>query len=104
VDALVIPSFTEGLPMILLESMAAGIPVIATRVGDIPAVLGDFGVLVPPGDRHALAQAMASVASALPRFREVAAGAVERVAQDYGAAAMAERYARLYASAAKVAA
>jgi glycosyltransferase involved in cell wall biosynthesis len=98
-DAVVIPSLTEGLPMILLESMSAGVPVIATRVGDISAVLADSGILVPPGDVAALSGAMSTMARELPRHRELAALAARRVMHDYGAPAMAERYARVYAAA-----
>jgi glycosyltransferase involved in cell wall biosynthesis len=95
-DVLVIPSLTEGLPIILLEAMAASLPVIATRVGDIPEVLGDLGLLVPPADRAALTEAIAAVAKDLPRFRELGARAADRVAQDYSATAMADRYATIY--------
>jgi glycosyltransferase involved in cell wall biosynthesis len=95
-DALVIPSLTEGLPMVLLEAMAASLPVIATRVGQIPAVLGDLGLLVPPADRAALTAALATLARALPRFRELGARGAERVTHEYGAAAMAGRYADVY--------
>jgi glycosyltransferase involved in cell wall biosynthesis len=97
-DVLVIPSLTEGLPMILLEAMAASLPIIATRVGDIPAVLGDLGLLVPPSDRAALAQAIATAASDLSRFRELGRRAAERVTREYGAAAMADRYSDVYQS------
>lgn len=95
-DALVIPSFTEGLPMILLESLVAGLPVIATRVGDIPAVLADDGVLVPPGNCAALADGLRTVAGDLPGARERARRAALRVGRDYSAATMAERYDRVY--------
>jgi glycosyltransferase involved in cell wall biosynthesis len=95
-DALVIPSLTEGLPMVLLEAMAASVPVISTRVGEIPTVLAGFGQLVPPGDVPALAGAMSGVASDLPRFRELGARAAERVAGEYSAAAMARRYDDVY--------
>jgi glycosyltransferase involved in cell wall biosynthesis len=95
-DALVIPSLTEGLPMVLLEAMAASLPVIATRVGEIPTVLGDLGLLVPPGDVAALAGAMSALARDLPHHRELGRRAAERVAQDYSADAMARRYDDLY--------
>lgn len=59
-DALVLPSFDEGLPMVILEAISSGLPVIATPVGAIPEVLtsGKNCILVPPGDVEALAEAM----------------------------------------------
>ena len=56
----VIPSRAESMPYIVLEAVAAGKPVISTRVGGIPEILGsDFAGFVPPGDSEALADAMA---------------------------------------------
>jgi glycosyltransferase involved in cell wall biosynthesis len=56
---LLVPSRAESLPYIVLEAAAAGVPMIATRVGGIPEVLGpDAGTLVGPGDPAALAQAI----------------------------------------------
>jgi glycosyltransferase involved in cell wall biosynthesis len=56
-DLLVIPSFSEGLPNVLLEGMAFGIPVIATSVGGIPEIISaESGVLVPPGDHVRLSE------------------------------------------------
>lgn len=54
-----LPSRTEGMPNVLLEALAAGVPVVATPVGDIPSVLtDDLGRLVPVADAHALADAI----------------------------------------------
>ena len=56
---LVVPSRAESLPYIVLEAAAAGVPMIATRVGGIPEIFGpDSGALVPPGDPPALAHAI----------------------------------------------
>jgi glycosyltransferase involved in cell wall biosynthesis len=59
-DALVLPSRSEGLPLALLEAMAVGLPVAATRVGQMPKVLeeGRYGTLVDPDDVEGLAQAL----------------------------------------------
>jgi len=56
---LVVPSRAESLPYIVLEAAAAGVPMIATRVGGIPEIFGpDAAALVPPGDPSALARAI----------------------------------------------
>lgn len=63
VDMMVLPSYHEGLPLVILEALGAGAPVICTPVGAIPEVLAHDRdvILVEPGDRAALATAMASL-------------------------------------------
>jgi len=58
---LVMPSRWEGQPLILQEALRAGLPIVATRVGGIPDLLGDAAVLVAPGDPPALAAAVAAI-------------------------------------------
>lgn len=64
-DAFVHVSLTEGLPQVIFEAQAAGLPIVATAVGGVPAALdhGAGGLLVPPGDAAALADAVVSVAA-----------------------------------------
>lgn len=59
-DLFVHPSLDDAFPTVLLEAMAAGLPVVASRVGGIPEIVddGETGLLVPPGDAAALAQAI----------------------------------------------
>ncbi|WP_437601003.1 glycosyltransferase family 4 protein [Sorangium sp. So ce590] len=65
-DALVLPSHHEGTPNVVIESLASGRRVVATRVGGIPDVLScpELGELVSPGDLHALSQALVRAAYA----------------------------------------
>ncbi len=91
-DVAVLPSLHEGLGVAALEAMAAGRPVVATRVGGLAEVVadGETGRLVPAGDATALAAALAAlVRDPALRARMGAAGAA-RVAARFSAAAMAE--------------
>jgi len=93
-----IPSLTEGLPMVLLEAMAAGVPIVASRVGGMPEVLehGRAGVLAEPGDAAALGEGIAGImdqpATAVARVEK----AGRRVREVYSIRAMAERYLEVY--------
>lgn len=61
-DVFVLPSIWEGQPLILQEALRAGVPVVATRVGGVPALTGeDAALLVPPGRPEALATAVRAV-------------------------------------------
>jgi glycosyltransferase involved in cell wall biosynthesis len=59
-DVLVVPSLTEGAPLVVLEAMAAGVPIVASAVGGIPDQIRHEGegLLVPPGDPAALGDAV----------------------------------------------
>jgi glycosyltransferase involved in cell wall biosynthesis len=62
-DVLVVPSLTEGSPLIVLEAMAASVPVVASAVGGIPDQVrhGREGILVPPDDPDALGEALGAL-------------------------------------------
>ncbi len=59
-DVFVLPSFAEGVPVVLMEAMASGVPVIATRIAGIPELVEDgvCGLLTPPGDADSLLAAI----------------------------------------------
>ena len=65
-DTFALSSDSEGLPLVIVEAMAAGLPVISTDVGGIAAVVvdGETGLLLPRGDAHALASKIATLAAA----------------------------------------
>ena len=76
-DALVLPSRSEGLPMTLLEAFGLSVPVVATRVGGVPELVvgGVTGLLCPPEDPAALADAIARLLASPDLRREIGARA-----------------------------
>ena len=84
-DVFVQPSRFEALPMAVLEAMAAGRPVVATTVGDMPTALRDVGLLIPPEDPAALAEAIRTLAGDRELRERLGAAARERAEQEYGA-------------------
>jgi glycosyltransferase involved in cell wall biosynthesis len=97
-DAFVLASFSEGIPMAVLEAMRAGLPVIATRVGGIPATVtdGGTGVLVDSGDVDALARALGRAAAEPGEFDSLGLAGYRRVAEHFSMDAMVRSYERLY--------
>jgi glycosyltransferase involved in cell wall biosynthesis len=97
-DLVTIPSTTEGLPVVLLEAMAAGTPVVATRVGAIPTVTegGTAAVLVDPGDPAGLAEGIGRVLGDARLRERMTTAASRRVRETYSSHAMARRYEEVY--------
>jgi glycosyltransferase involved in cell wall biosynthesis len=97
-DLLVLPSFTEGMPNVVLEAFAAGVPVVATAVGGTPELIeeGKSGYLVPPGDPAALARRIRDVLAAEAGGRRLGRRGRERVLRQFTFAAQAERYQGLF--------
>ncbi|MDN3568885.1 glycosyltransferase family 4 protein [Paeniroseomonas aquatica] len=91
-DLFVFPTLADTLPLVVLEAMAHGLPVVASRVGGIPYQLGgDCGLLVPPGDAGALAAAVEALAADPGRRRQAGAAARRRVADRFTWARAAEQ-------------
>lgn len=101
VDLFVLSSHDEGMPLALLEAMAAGCPVVATEVGGIPDVLegADAGRLVPPADVPALAAAIETVLANEETRRAMAATARRRVLETFDVATCYGRTIALYGKA-----
>jgi glycosyltransferase involved in cell wall biosynthesis len=98
-DLLVLPSHTEGMPNVVLEACAAGVPVVATAVGGTPEVIedGSSGFLVPPGDPVSLASAVCEALADEEQMREIAFQARQRVLECFSFRAQAEQYRELFA-------
>ncbi|MDS9466346.1 glycosyltransferase family 4 protein [Paracoccus sp. MBLB3053] len=97
--ALVTPSFAEGLPVVIMEAMARGRPVISTYIAGIPELVrpGREGWLVPAGDSESLAEAMlAAAATSRERMAQMGQSALQRVAQRHDIARSAEILSQLF--------
>jgi len=97
-DCVVLPSLWEGLPMVILEAMALGTPVIASKVGGIPEVIEDkvTGRLVPPEDPISLTNALAEVLSDKQKLRAMGQKARERIMECYSVETLCQRTLALY--------
>ena len=97
-DAFILPSLKEGLPMALLEAMASKLPVIATSVGAIPNVIEDGinGLLIPPKNSDAISEAINKMLSNGDSAKEMALKGFEKVRDHYSSKQMAEKYLTVY--------
>jgi len=91
-DVFVLPSATESFGVAALEAMSAGVPVCAYRVGGLPEVIGEAGVLVEPFACDALADAVVSVVADEGRRSALGAAARARVVASFGRAPALDRW------------
>jgi glycosyltransferase involved in cell wall biosynthesis len=99
--AMVLPSFAEGLPVVVMEALALGRPVISTYVAGIPELVepGTCGWLVPPGSVESLTGAMrAALQWPVEKLEQMGRVGAERVAQQHDAAIEASKLAALFRS------
>jgi glycosyltransferase involved in cell wall biosynthesis len=98
-DVFVLPSSREGLPVALLEAMASGLPCIASRLPGATDVIiddGCTGILVPPGDTAAIADAIQQLLRDRAKAAAMGAAARARVGRDYSVALVAARWLAAY--------
>jgi glycosyltransferase involved in cell wall biosynthesis len=98
-DLIVLPSHTEGLPVILLEAFAAGVAAVATAVGGTPEVIeeGKSGYLVPPGDPAALARRTLDALRDETTRRTMGQAGRQRVRAEFTFEAQSARYQQVFA-------
>lgn len=98
-DVLVLPSlFGEGMPMVILEAMATGVPVVASDVEGIPEVLehGRTGLVVPAGDAEQLASVLTDLINDQYDWRTIRESAYQLQVASFSDGSMAEGVARVY--------
>jgi len=99
-DILVLPSYTEGLGLVLLEAMSQGVPVVASNVGGIPEIVnhGVSGLLFPVGDADALARAIVAVVSDQLLWNQLRTNALQVARQNTLDGQLCKMFAKLAAS------
>ena len=97
-DLFVLPSFAEGVPVVLMEAMASRLPVIATRVAGVAELVEEnvSGLLVPPGDTDALAQAIRTLVTDRERSTAMGEAGQAKVAADFDIDTEAAKLAALF--------
>ncbi len=97
-DLFVLPSLNEGMGRALVEAMAAGLPVIASRTGGVPALIehGRTGLLVPAGDADALAEAIRQALDRPDWAKRMGQAASQRIDRMFDAAAMVHAVEQVY--------
>lgn len=101
IDCTVSSSLTEGMPLALIEAMAQGLPVVATRCGGVPELLdhGVHGLLCETGNAEELAAMMSLIHDDSALRDRLGLAAAQRAVSQFSLEAMTDRYERLYAAA-----
>ncbi|MCP3875287.1 MAG: glycosyltransferase [Desulfobacteraceae bacterium] len=99
-DIFVLPSLRESLPLSLVEAMSFGIPVIATRVGSVPELVGpdESGLIVSPGDKIAMKNAIEKLLTDRKMSHNMGNNGKMKVEQEYSARSMVKKIAEIYKS------
>ncbi len=99
-DALILPAYDEGLPLVILEALASRTPVICTPVGSIPEVLGDrqTALFVSPGDEAGIATAIQTLLEQPELRRELSEAGAKLYDRLFTMEAFARSFGRLYAA------
>lgn len=97
-DVFVQPSRSEGLPLAVLEAMAAQVPIVATRVGGVAEAVidGETGLLVAPGAPDELAEALRRILASPDRSWQITQAAWERARDKFSVSRMTDQYLALY--------
>jgi glycosyltransferase involved in cell wall biosynthesis len=97
-DVIVVPSLTEGTPLIVLEAMAAGVPLVASAVGGIPDQVrhDGEGLVIPPNDTAALGDALLELLQDPDRARSLGEAGRRRADSEFAHAAMVRKIETVY--------
>jgi len=97
-DVFVLSSLTEGVPLTVLEAMASGLPVVATKVGGIPQMIEDGrnGLLIEPRNREALREKIGQLLKDPSRRKSLGASGQAFVRENYSLESMCEAYKKVY--------
>jgi glycosyltransferase involved in cell wall biosynthesis len=97
-DIFVLPSLTEGLPMVLLEAMASYLPVVVTRVGDVPRVVveNETGFLIDVGDEEGMKNCLLTLLGDSVKRKSMGQKGYQRVKEGFSSSQMAADYLQVY--------
>ena len=97
-DVLIVPSLSEGTPLVTLEAMTAGVPVVASAVGGIPEQVRHQheGILVPPGDALALSEAILHLLQNPTRMQQLGEAGRRRALSRFSFTTMVEKTENVY--------